>query len=235
MKALNPSNLKDFVPYNFERGEILNVNKPEGWTSFDIVKKIRNIIKIKKVGHAGTLDPFAVGVLLICTGRATKKVAELMKLEKEYLAIIELGKVTDTYDRTGLVIKNTTPTKFKLCDLKRVCNSFVGEFYQTPPMYSAVKVNGQRLYNLARRGEVIERKPRKVKILNIEILNYQNPCITLKVVCSRGTYIRTLANDIGEILDCGACLKELTRTRIGSYKIENAYSIANFERLVKSC
>ncbi|MFQ6112818.1 MAG: tRNA pseudouridine(55) synthase TruB [bacterium] len=227
-------NHNKFDKLNFEKGEILNINKPEGWTSFDVVKKIRNILRIKKVGHAGTLDPFAIGVLLICTGRATTKVAELMGLEKEYIATIELGKATDTYDRTGVIISETTPQKFELCELQRVCESFIGEIYQTPPMYSAVKIHGQRLYKMARRGKTVEREPRKVNINKIEIINYQHPLLTLKVVCSRGTYIRALADDIGRKLNCGGCLAALTRTRIGSYKIEDAYSIESFEHLVKN-
>lgn len=225
---------KKISQFDFTRGEILNINKPEGWSSFDVVKKIRKIINVKKVGHAGTLDPFAVGVLLICTGRATKKVSELMSLDKEYLATLELGKVTDTHDRTGVILKENIPRKIELMTLKQICNSFEGEIYQTPPMYSAVKINGKRLYKLARHGAVVERAPRKVYIYKIEILNFENQIITLKIICSKGTYIRVLAHEIGEKLECGACLKALTRTRIGPYKIENAYTISNFERLLST-
>lgn len=234
MKILTPSNPGNLKTFDFESGEIININKPEGWTSFDVVKKIRNITRVRKVGHAGTLDPFAVGVLLICTGKATKKVAELMGLEKEYLATIELGKTTDTHDITGAVVTQTESKIFELSELERVCNSFIGEIDQTPPMYSAVKIKGQRLYKMARRGESVERKPRKVMIRNIEIIEYQHPFLTVKVRCSRGTYIRALADDMGKKLNCGGCLNALTRTRIGSYKIENAYSMANFEHLVKN-
>lgn len=234
MKTLIPSSPNNLDTFNFESGEIINVNKPEGWTSFDVVKKIRNIIRIKKVGHAGTLDPFAVGVLLICTGRATKRVTELLSLEKEYLATVELGKTTDTYDRTGVLLSETVPPRFELSELQSVCSGFIGEIYQIPPMYSAVKIKGQRLYKMARRGMVVEREPRKINIHNIEVLKYQHPFVTLKVVCSRGTYMRALANDIGKELNCGGHLSALTRTRIGSYRIENAYSIAKFEHVVKN-
>jgi tRNA pseudouridine55 synthase len=220
--------------FDFERGEILNLCKPEGWTSFDVVKKVRNLVKVKKVGHAGTLDPFATGVLLVCTGRATKKVTELVQLKKEYVATLELGKVTDTYDRTGAIVEESEIPEIQLSELQNLCNSLVGEIYQTPPMYSAVKVNGIRLYNLARKGKVIEREPRKVNIYDIKILNFEIPLITLKVICSKGTYIRALAHDIGARLSCGAYLISLTRTRVGPYKIEDAHTIPNFERLINS-
>lgn len=231
---IDTQRLNKIAQFDFERGEILNLYKPEGWTSFDVVKKIRNIVKGKKVGHAGTLDPFATGVLLVCTGRATKKVSKLVQLEKEYIATLELGKVTDTYDRTGVIVKESDIHEIELNELQNLCNSLVGEIYQTPPMYSAVKVNGMRLYKLARKGEVIERKPRKVNIYDINILNIEIPLITLKVICSKGTYIRTLAHDIGAKLSCGAYLSSLTRTRIGPYKIENAYTIPIFAQLINS-
>ncbi|MFQ5769088.1 MAG: tRNA pseudouridine(55) synthase TruB [bacterium] len=214
--------------FDFENGEILNINKPEGWSSFDVVKKIRYHIKVKKVGHAGTLDPFASGVLLICTGRATKKVQELMNFEKEYQAQIELGTTTDTYDRTGKILKQNPTRHLTAADLEKVCDGFRGEIYQIPPMYSAIKIKGKRLYDLARRGEIIEREPRKITIYKIDLLDFQNPFVTLKIVCSKGTYIRALAHDIGENLGCGAYLKSLIRTRIGPYKIESAYLLSNF-------
>lgn len=233
MKVLDAQKINDVSTLDFERGEILNIYKPEGWTSFDVVKEIRNILRVKKVGHAGTLDPFAVGVLLICTGRATKKVSELVNFEKEYVATLELGKVTDTLDRTGAILEENAPSHIEINELETICNSFIGEIYQTPPMYSAVKINGQRLYKLARQGEVVDREPRRVKIHEINILKFENPFITLKVICTKGTYIRTLAYDIGEKSTYGACLNNLTRTRIGPYKIENAYSIPDFARLIE--
>lgn len=211
--------------FNFAAGEILNINKPEGWTSFDVVKKIRSAARIKKVGHAGTLDPFASGVLLLCTGPATKQVESLMAFDKEYVAEIELGKTTDTYDRTGLILSQTAADNI---DLDAVINSlkkFEGEIYQTPPMYSAIKVRGQRLYELARRGEAIERTPRKIRIYGIELINHVKSRITIKVVCTKGTYIRSLAHDLGEDLGCGAYLHALVRTRVGSYRIEDAWSM----------
>lgn len=218
--------------FNFANGEILNINKPEGWSSFDVVKKIRAHIKVKKVGHAGTLDPFASGVLLICTGRATKRMPELIKLDKEYVAQIELGKTTDTYDKTGVLLKKIDTSNITVDKIQNALANFRGEIYQTPPMYSAVKVGGRRLYQLARRGEMIERQPRKVNIYVLELLNFSHPFLTIQVCCSKGTYIRALAHDLGEALRCGAHLYALTRIRVGPYKIEDARTIHDFIQLV---
>ncbi len=211
--------------YNFADGAILNINKPAGWTSFDVVKKIRAAIRVKKVGHAGALDPFATGVLLICTGGATKRVQSLMNFEKEYLAEIELGKTTDTYDRTGVILTETDASAIDFAKVQQAAKAFEGEIYQTPPMYSAIKMQGQRLYKLARRGEVVERRPRKITIQTLELIRFENPHITLKVVCSKGTYIRALAHDLGERLGCGAFLQALVRTRIGPYRLADAMTI----------
>ncbi|NIR47545.1 tRNA pseudouridine(55) synthase TruB [candidate division KSB1 bacterium] len=210
-----------------QNGRILCVDKPEGWTSFDAVKKIRKQLRVKKIGHAGTLDPFATGLLLVCTGRATKQVEKLMELEKEYIGEIELGKVTDTYDKTGKILATHDTSHVQLGDVTRVCWSFQGDLLQKPPMYSAVKINGERLYKLARQGKTVARQPRKVKVYEIEILDFKNPIIELRIVCSRGTYVRSIAHDIGEKLGCGAHLKSLVRTRIGSYRLQNAHSISD--------
>jgi len=214
--------------FDFEQGEILNIDKPVDWTSFDVVKKIRSHIKPAKVGHAGTLDPFATGVLLICTGKATRRVQELMELQKEYVATMEFGKATDTYDVTGKVLLEKDASGVTLEDVKRVCARFEGQVEQVPPMYSAVKVKGERLYKLARRGEEVSRKARKVYIYKLELLDFSNPFLQLKIVCSKGTYIRALAHEMGEEIGTGAYLTELTRTRIGPYRIEDAYSISDF-------
>ncbi|MCH7673883.1 tRNA pseudouridine(55) synthase TruB [candidate division KSB1 bacterium] len=221
------------LSFDFELGEILNINKPVGWTSFDVVKKIRGQLNIKKVGHAGTLDPFATGVLLICTGRATKKVEDLMNLKKEYIARIEFGKTTDSYDLTGTIVSERSADNLELENIKQVIKQFHGEIYQTPPMYSAVKVNGERLYKLARRGEVVERKPRKIRIYQTDVIDFRNPFLKLRIVCSRGTYIRALANDMGEILGCGGYLTSLTRTRVGDYKLEDSFEIKDLIREIK--
>lgn len=233
MKVIKKSELENhgaLSPEDFSNGAIININKPEGWTSFDVVKKIRNIIKVRKVGHAGTLDPFAEGVLLICTGGATKRVPELTGLEKEYVGDIELGKTTDTYDRTGTVVTEKRLPDLELAQIRRACNSFVGEIDQTPPMYSAIKMDGQRLYKLARKGITVERKPRRVRVSAIDLLDFKTPILSFKVTCSKGTYIRSLAHDLGEKLGCGAYLKKLVRTRVGPYKLEDANSISEFEQ-----
>ncbi|HEX9653411.1 MAG TPA: tRNA pseudouridine(55) synthase TruB [bacterium] len=213
--------------FNFASGEVLNINKPEGWSSFDVVKKVRYAAREKRVGHAGTLDPFASGVLLVCTGSATKQVSELMNFDKEYLAEIEFGKTTDTYDRTGVVLSETDTQSLEISEIKSSVQQFVGEIYQTPPMYSAIKVQGERLYKLARRGEVIERAPRKIRIHELQVVGFTaaEKRATLKVVCSKGTYIRSLAHDLGGRLGCGAYLSSLVRTRIGPHRIENAWTI----------
>ncbi len=238
MTNQQPLTLQQSIPerpslLDFEKGQIININKPEGWSSFDVVRKIRYHIHVKKIGHAGTLDPFASGVLLICTGKATKRVQELMNYDKEYWAHIELGKTTDTYDITGKVQKQNSPPHVIIDEIKEICYRFKGEIYQIPPMFSAIKINGKRLYKLARKGLTVKRNPRKVKIFEIEVLDFENPYITLKVICSKGTYIRALANDIGEMVGCGAYLKSLIRTRIGPYDIESASSISDFTQQFK--
>ncbi len=219
------STFDQFSTLDFERGQILNLNKPVGWSSFDVVKRVRHLTGVRKVGHAGTLDPFATGVLLVCTGRATKKVSGLMDLEKEYKAELEFGKATDTHDPTGTFLPEKSTSSLSLPQIEAVCEAFEGEILQTPPMYSAVKVKGQRLYKMARRGQTIDRPSRKVVIKRIELLKFEHPRLWLNVTCSKGTYIRALAHDMGERLGCGAYLRSLVRTRIGSYSIENACAV----------
>lgn len=211
---------------------ILNIHKPIGPTSHDIVDQIRKKLGTRKAGHAGTLDPFAEGVLLILTGDDTKKSDELMHQEKEYIAEIKLGFVSDTYDRTGKIqekIKNQK-SKIKNPELEEVAGvlkKFTGEIEQIPPMYSAIKVGGKKLYELARKGIEIERKPRKIKISEIEILKYDYPILEIRVICSSGTYIRSLANDIGKELGTGGYLEKLVRTRVGEYKIGDSIAVEN--------
>lgn len=218
--------------FDFVAGEILNINKPEGWTSFDVVNKIRKIIGIRKVGHSGTLDPFATGVLLICTGGATKRVQELMELTKEYIGEIQFGVTTDTLDETGRIIDRKPIDSLNLEDVTRVCKQFIGEIDQVPPMYSARKVNGVRLYKLARKGQKIEVNPRRIRIQSLEILSFNSPKLKIEVVCSKGTYIRALARDIGKALTCGGYLKTLCRTKIGNYSIKDAWSIQAFQEYI---
>lgn len=218
--------------YDFEAGAILNFNKPEGKSSFWLVKKVRKIVKTK-VGHAGTLDPFAEGVLLICTGQATKQVSKLMNLPKEYIGEIELGIETDTDDRTGQIINQQEVPDLNQPDFEKVCKSFIGDIYQIPPMFSAKKIGGKRLYHIARKGRVIEREPKLVHIDNIQVLSYKIPIAKIKVTCSKGTYIRALARDIGQKIGCGGNLKSLVRTKVGAYKVQDSLTLSQFEEIIK--
>lgn len=197
---------------------ILNINKPTGITSFDVVRKIKSLSKNKKVGHAGTLDPIASGVLPVCIGGATKFVDYIMKNEKVYLADMKLGVRTDTYDREGTVI-DTSDFNLSEMDIKSAILSFQGEIEQMPPMYSAIKIKGKRLYDLARQGIEVEREKRKITIYSIDIVDIELPHLVFKVRCSKGTYIRSLCHDIGNKLNCGAIMWNLKRTSTGNFDI----------------
>lgn len=207
---------------------ILNIYKPSGPTSHDIVDKIRKITKIRKVGHAGTLDPFAQGVLIILIDKATKLQSKFMEMPKTYIATLRLGATSDTYDRTGIKSKCQNPNYSKSISkpkIQKILKSFIGEIKQTPPIYSAIKIKGKKAYELARKGEIPQLKPRKIKIYNIKLLEYGYPELKIQVKCSKGTYIRSLANDIGKKLNSGAYLEELIRTRIGKYDIKDSVKI----------
>ena len=195
-----------------------------------MVNRLRLITGIRKVGHAGTLDPFATGVLLICFAGATKQVDQLMGLEKEYVATIELGKRTDTDDLTGAVMSEKSFEHVTQELAAHALQKYHGEFDQIPPAYSAVKVKGKRLYKLARQGKEIEATPRRVTVYDLQIENFSLPEMALKITCSRGTYIRALARDLGNDLGCGAFVRALRRTRVGTYRVDAAMSIADFER-----
>jgi len=195
-----------------------------------VVNRLRLITGIRKVGHAGTLDPFATGVLLICFAGATKQVDQLMGLEKEYVATIELGKRTDTDDLTGAVMSEKSFEHVTQELAAHALQKYHGEFDQIPPAYSAVKVKGKRLYKLARQGKEIEATPRRVTVYDLQIENFSLPEMALKITCSRGTYIRALARDLGNDLGCGAFVRALRRTRVGTYRVDAAMSIADFER-----
>lgn len=218
----------------FEEGKVILINKPLHWTSFDAVRKIRNVIRIKKVGHAGTLDPLATGLLIICTGKFTKKINEYQAQEKEYTGSFTLGAVTPTYDL------ESEPQNFKTFDhvsnelLHEVSLKFTGEIDQTPPIHSAVKQQGKPVYLAARKGHDVKLEPRKVTIKQFEITQVELPIVSFKVVCTTGTYIRSLANDFGEALGCGAYLSSLCRTRIGEFKLDEAMSIEKFVEEVNS-
>lgn len=216
----------------YEQGKVLLINKPLYWTSFDAVRKIRNLIKIKKVGHAGTLDPLATGLLIICTGKFTKKINEYMAQEKEYTGTFTLGATTPTYDL------ESKPENFKPIEnitdeqMKNALKNFLGEIMQIPPAHSAIKLEGKRVYELARKGKEIKLEPRKIFIKEFDIPKIELPVVHFKVVCSTGTYIRSLANDFGEALGCGAHLSSLCRTRIGEFKLEDALTIDEFEKQI---
>lgn len=218
--------------FEFNSGEILNINKPTGWTSFDLVRTIRNHLRIKKVGHAGTLDPFATGVLLILTGKATKKSLELTGLEKEYLAEIEFGTETDTHDVDGKVIRQCEELPgYDEGRIRDCLQEFVGEIEQVPPAYSAIKFKGKPLYKYARKGIAVELKPRKVTVKSARLVDANWPLIKIEVICSKGTYIRSLARDLGTKLGTGAFLRSLVRTRIGSYQLKDSYNISDFLKM----
>ncbi len=210
---------------------IININKPAGWTSFDVVKKVRGIIKEKKVGHAGTLDPFADGVLVLGTGPDTKKLTDITMASKTYRAELTLGKSTDTQDRDGKISKEAVVPGLTRQTINAVLASFDGIQEQIPPMYSAKQVNGQRLYKLARRNKTVERVPVKITIYQISLLDYNEPVITFEVTCSKGTYVRVLGADIAEKLGTVGHLTALTRTSVGSYHITDSTTI---EELIKS-
>lgn len=209
---------------------ILNVYKEAGFTSHDVVAKLRGICRQKKIGHTGTLDPEAVGVLTVCLGSGTKLCDMLTDKSKEYEAVLLLGKVTDTQDVTGTVLEEREVTVDEEQAVEAV-RSFVGAYEQIPPMYSALKVNGKRLYELARAGKEVERKGRPVEIHSIEILSVSLPEITFRVACSKGTYIRTLCHDIGRKLGCGGAMKSLKRTRVGIFTIDGALKLSQLEEL----
>ena len=202
--------------------EILNIDKPKDWTSHDVVAKIRSHFRIKKVGHAGTLDPNATGVLLICLGKATKKASFLTGQKKTYEGTLLLGTTTDTQDIKGKVIRRIKVEKVDTELLSSILEDLTGDISQIPPMYSAVHYKGERLYKLARKGIKVDPEPRKIHIYSIKLLGINIPEISIRVVCSKGTYIRTLASTIGEKLGYGACLKDLRRTQVGDFNIKDS-------------
>ena len=209
---------------------ILNVYKEKGFTSHDVVAKLRGICHQKRIGHTGTLDPQAEGVLPVCFGTATRVCELLTNKSKEYEVVLRLGIVTDTQDLTGQVLQEQ-PVACSEEEVFRAVSSFVGVQLQVPPMYSALKVNGKKLYELARSGIEVERKPREISIERIEILSMELPRVKLRVSCSKGTYIRTLCHDIGQKLGCGGCMESLLRTRAGSFGLEQALTLPRIQQL----
>ena len=216
---------------NFENGRVLLIDKPLQWTSFDVIRKIRNTIKIKKVGHAGTLDPLATGLLIVCTGKFTKKINEYMAQEKEYAGTITLGAVTPTYDLESEPVNFMSLDEISEDLIRETTKQFTGEILQTPPIHSAIKQKGKPVYLLARKGIDVILEPRKITIKEFEITSIEMPVISFRVVCTTGTYIRSLANDFGNALGCGGYLSKLRRTRIGNFLVEDAMSMEEFANL----
>lgn len=226
---LSESNRSSF--FNFKEGVMILVDKPMGWTSFDVVNKIRGKLRYHlnerkiKVGHAGTLDPMATGLLIVCTGKYTKLVDGIQVKAKRYIADIQLGATTPTYDAESEIDETFDVKHLTKDQVEAACLSFIGKSEQLPPMYSAVKIKGQPLYKLARKGETVERKSRPIEIYSLTLLKNNIPNIQIDVSCSKGTYIRTLAYDIGRLLNNGAYLSGLRRTEIGEYHVKDAIPI----------
>jgi tRNA pseudouridine55 synthase len=223
---------------DFKEGEIILINKPYHWTSFDAVNKVRSILKYKmklgnvKTGHAGTLDPLATGLLIICTGKFTKRIEEMQNYDKEYTGTFTLGSTTPSFDLETEVTVSGDCSNITEEQLTKASEYFTGEFLQLPPVYSARYVEGRRAYSYAREGQEVKLEPRKVSITQFEITKIQLPEVEFRIVCSKGTYIRSVARDMGEFLGCGAYLSSLCRTRIGPFNLETAISPEQFEELI---
>ena len=220
--------------YNFQEGELLLIDKPLEWTSFDVVKKIRNLTKAKKVGHAGTLDPLATGLLIICTGKLTKQIDNYQAQQKEYTGTMLLGRTTPSFDletdyNSQQPTEHITPEQ-----IHQATAQFTGVIMQQPPQYSAIKVGGERVYKKARQGKTVKIEPRQVEVPTFEITGIKMPDVNFRVVCSKGTYIRSLAHDFGQAIGCGACLTQLTRTKIGDFSLQNAMLLSDFGQHIKT-
>ena len=217
--------------FDFEAGEVLLLDKPLTWSSFDVVRKVKNTLRIRKIGHAGTLDPLATGLLILCTGKKTKQIDQIQAQEKEYTGTFRLGETTPSFDLETAVDQTRPYAHLTDEQLLAATQQFMGEIQQTPPLFSAVKVDGQRAYELARKGEQAEIKSKTVTIKAFELTRIALPDVDFRVVCSKGTYIRSLARDLGEALGCGAHLTALVRTRIGNYALSEAFSIDDVQAL----
>ena len=212
-------------------GEVLLVDKPAGWTSHDVVQKLRGLLHLRKVGHAGTLDPRATGLLIVVTGPMTRKLSLLMELDKEYRGTMVIGARTPSFDAETEVVERGDCSSVTEGALRSLLREYVGEISQTPPLYSAVKYKGLPLYKYARRGVHVERPQRRVTISALDLLSFAPPEVEFRAVCSKGTYIRSLVDDIGQRLGCGAFLKSLVRTRVGTYSLDDALTIPELEAL----
>ena len=222
---------KDLQSLDYLSGQVILIDKPVNWTSFDVVAKIRRLIKVKKVGHAGTLDPLATGLLIVCTGKLTKEISKYQEQRKKYSGVITLGKSSPSMDMATEITGNGVTENLTEEKIIEVRNKFLGKIEQVPPMFSAIKHKGKSLYKLARKGKEIEREPRHVEIYSFDITKFDLPDIHFEITCSKGTYIRVIANDFGNELGCGGVLSALRRTDIGEYKVNEACSINEFSSM----
>ena len=224
----------DFSDIDFNKGEVILIDKERGFTSFDIVHRMRRLSGVKKVGHAGTLDPKASGLLIICTGKKTKEITEYQNLEKTYEGIIAIGNTTPSFDSETEFNSDSSESAANITieQIEEAKKDFIGAINQVPPMYSALKLNGKALYKYARKGVMVERAPRPVEIYSFDILKFEFPDIHFRIKCSKGTYIRVIANDLGAKLGCGAYLKSLRRTQIGSYNVSDAFEVEELKKLL---
>jgi tRNA pseudouridine55 synthase len=225
----------DFTGLDFHGGEEILIDKPFGWSSFKVVYQIRNAIGWLKIGHAGTLDPFATGLLILCTGKKTKSISDFQDLEKTYSGTITLGKATPSMDLETEILSEKPFSHITEEQIYLLKEEFTGKIMQVPPMYSAIKQNGKNLYKLARNGKTVERQPREINVSGFNITKVELPNVHFEIICSKGTYLRVIANDFGEKLGCGGVLSSLRRSKIGEFSVENALSVEEFkERLNKS-
>ncbi|MFD1871607.1 tRNA pseudouridine(55) synthase TruB [Hymenobacter bucti] len=222
---------KALADFNFEAGEVLLLDKPLTWTSFDVVRKVKNTLRPRKIGHAGTLDPLATGLLILCTGKKTKDIDQIQAQEKEYEGTFRLGQTTPSFDLETPVDAEQPYAHLTEAEIQAAVATFLGKIEQIPPVFSAVKVDGQRAYELARKGEQAEIKPKTVEIKAFELTRIALPDIDFRIVCSKGTYVRSLARDLGVALGCGAHLTRLVRTRIGEYRLADAWTVAEVQAL----
>jgi tRNA pseudouridine55 synthase len=217
---------------NYE--ELFLIDKPYQWTSFDVVRKVRNALKIKKVGHAGTLDPLATGLLIVCAGKMTKKIESFMGMEKEYEGTFVLGKTTESFDLEREIIEVSSPFELTENEIFQAARQLTGSIMQVPPAHSAIKKDGKRVYESARKGIEVQLDPRPVEVTTFEITRIELPEIDFRIVCSKGTYIRSIARDMGELLKVGAYMSRLIRTRIGNFKIENSEQLLPLIEKIKA-
>ncbi len=224
---------KELQNLDYQSGQVILIDKPVSWTSFDVVAKIRKLTQVRKVGHAGTLDPLATGLLIVCTGKKTKEISDYQEQRKKYTGIITLGKSSPSMDMATEVTEKALPDNLDEEKILEIRNKFLGNIEQVPPMFSAIKHKGKALYKFARAGKEVERKPKQVEIFSFEILKIDLPDIHFEIDCSKGTYIRVIANDFGNELGCGGILSLLRRTEIGEYKVNDAYEMDEFSSMFR--